>query len=70
MATWRIYCKKKNGLILAVSSFKEILWNLRKFYLRFKEMCEIGSESPVQKGVFERGTKTERGGGLTTKITV
>ena len=28
-------------------SFKEISSNLRKFYLSFKEMCEIGSESPA-----------------------
>ena len=39
------YCTKKR-FNLAGSSFKEILSNLRKFYFSFKEMCEIGSESP------------------------
>ena len=39
------YCTKKI-FNLAGSSFKEILSNLRKFYFSFKEMCEIGSESP------------------------
>ena len=43
MATWRIIVQKK---WFYSSSFKEILSNLRKFYLRLKEMCEIGSESP------------------------
>ena len=49
MATWRIIVQKiwfNLAGSFAVSSFKEILSNLRKFYLRFKEMCEIGSESP------------------------
>ena len=32
-------------------SFKEISSNLRKFYLSFKEMCEIGSESPALAAV-------------------
>ena len=41
------YCTKKKRFNLAGSSFKEILPNLRKFYLSFKEMCEIGSESPA-----------------------
>ena len=48
MATWRIIVQKNWFNLagsIAVSSFKEILSNLRKFYLRFKEMCEIGSES-------------------------
>ena len=46
MATWHIIVQK-NRFNLAGYSFKEILSNLRKFYLSFKEMCEIGSESPV-----------------------
>ena len=49
MAAWRIIVQKiwfNLAGSIAVSSFKEILSNLRKFYLRFKEMCEIGSESP------------------------
>ena len=45
MATWHIIVQK-NRFNLAGSSFKEILSNLRKFYLSFKVMCEIGSESP------------------------
>ena len=52
MATWRIIVQKKWFNLagsIAVSSFKEILLNLRKFYLSFKEMCEIGSESPGQQ---------------------
>ena len=50
MATWRNSTKKKGfNLVssIAVSSFKEDISNLRKFYLSFKEMCEIGSESSV-----------------------
>ena len=39
------YCTKK-CFNLAGSSFKEISSNLRKFYLSFKEMCEMGSENP------------------------
>ena len=49
MATWHIIVQKKWFNLagsIDVSSFKEILSNLRKFYLSFKEMCEIGSESP------------------------
>ena len=48
MATWLVICTKKRFNLassIAVSSFKEILSNLRKSYLSFKEMCEIGSES-------------------------
>ena len=44
------YCTKKRFNLagsIAVSSFKEILSSLRKSYLSFKEMCEIGSESPA-----------------------
>ena len=40
------YYRTKKGLIFARFSFKEISSNLRKSYLSFKEMCEIGSESP------------------------
>ena len=52
MATWRIIVQKiwfNLAGSIAVSSFKEILSNLsnlRKFYLRFKDICIIGSESP------------------------
>ena len=52
MATWRIIYFTKNGLVLPVpacSTFKEILSNLRKFHLSFKEMCKIESESPVSE---------------------
>ena len=51
MATWRNSKKTRFNLAssIAVSSFKEIISNLRKFYLSFKEMCEIGSESPGTK---------------------
>ena len=45
MATWRIITQE-NGFNLAGFSFKELSSNLRKFYISFKEMCEIGSESP------------------------
>ena len=45
MATWHIIVQK-NRFNLAGSSYKEILSNLKKFFLSFKEMCEIGSESP------------------------
>ena len=56
MATWHVIVQKQwfnlAGSIagsIAVSSFKEILSNLRKSYLSFKEMCETGSESPGPK---------------------
>ena len=51
MATWRIITNyhTRKWFNLAGFSFKEISSNLRKFYLSFKEMCEIGSESP---GIF------------------
>ena len=41
------YYHTRKRFNLAGFSFKEISSNLRKFYLSFKEMCEIGSESPV-----------------------
>ena len=50
MATWRVIVQKQWFNVagsIAVSSFKEILSNLRKSYLNFKEMCETGSESPA-----------------------
>ena len=37
---------------LAGFGFKEISSNLRKFYLSFKEMCEIGSVSPGGRCTF------------------
>ena len=40
------YYHTRKWFNLAGFSFKEISSNLRKFYLSFKEMCEIGSESP------------------------
>ena len=51
MATWRVIVQKQWFNLagsIAVSGFKEILSNLRKSYLSFKEMCETGSESPGQ----------------------
>ena len=50
MATWRIIVQKEWFNLagsIAISSFKEILSNLRKFYFSFKETCEIESESPA-----------------------
>ena len=52
MATWRVIVQKQWFNLagsIAVSGFKEILSNLRKSYLSFKEMCETGSESPDSK---------------------
>ena len=40
------YYRTKKWFNLAGFSFKEISSNLRKSCLSFKEMCEIGSESP------------------------
>ena len=44
------YYHTRKRFNLAGFSFKEISSNLRKFYSSFKEMCEIGSESPVSMG--------------------
>ena len=54
MATWRVIVQKQWFNLagsIAVSGFKEILSNLRKSYLSFKEMCETGSESPESNSV-------------------
>ena len=43
------YYHTRKWFNLAGFSFKEISSNLRTFYLSFKEMCEIGSESPDRR---------------------
>ena len=40
------YYHTRKWFNLAGFSFKEISSNLRKFYISFKEICEVGSESP------------------------
>ena len=44
------YYHTRKWFNLAGFSFKEISSNIRKFYLSFKEICEIGSESPAYFG--------------------